>query len=119
MDILFEKNFNKIIIKLLNSNLSTNNQNNFLLSPFSTMNNAFQVFSKNFNNIITSLEDEIIFQRGFCHSEVYAMKCDGVVLNRDKTLEFYEIEDGDVIIMNNLESYFIHFKSFILNKLRK
>ena len=48
-------------LKLLNSNLSTNNQNNFLLSPFSTMNNAFQVFSKNFNNIITSLEDEIIF----------------------------------------------------------
>ena len=48
-------------LKLLNSNLSTNNQNNFLLSPFLTMNNAFQVFSKNFNNIITSLEDEIIF----------------------------------------------------------
>ena len=47
---------------------------------------------------IGELKDEIIFQRGFNHSEVYAMKCDGVVLNRDKTLEFYEIEDGDVIL---------------------
>jgi len=49
---------------------------------------------------IGELKDEIIFQRGFNHSEVYAMKYDGVVLNRDKTLEFYEIEDGDVIVFS-------------------
>ena len=49
-------------LKLFNSNFSdNNNQNAFLLNPFSTMNDAFKLFSKKIKNIITSLEDEIIF----------------------------------------------------------
>ena len=49
-------------LKLFNSNFSENNkQNAFLLNPFSTMNDAFKLFSKKIKNIITSLEDEIIF----------------------------------------------------------
>ena len=35
-------------LKLFNSNFSSeSNQNNYLLFPFTTMNDAFQVFSKN------------------------------------------------------------------------
>ena len=49
-------------LKLFNSNFSDNNKNNdYLLPPFTTMNEAFKTFSKRFKCVVTSLEDEIVF----------------------------------------------------------
>jgi hypothetical protein len=49
-------------LKLFNSNFSDNNQKeNFLLPPFTTMNESFKIFYKKLKSVVTSLEDEIVF----------------------------------------------------------
>ena len=49
-------------LKLFNSNFSDNNKtDNYLLPPFTTMNEAFKTFSKRLKCVLSSLEDEIVF----------------------------------------------------------
>ena len=52
------------------------------------------------NMTIRQLKDIYANTKGLSSSD-FVFKCDGMVMNNDKSLDYYEIEDGDVIIANN------------------